>query len=78
MQEDSDAVRLALGDEEARLLSVDLSAITGESHNMSMSLGDTVPAGAMINSGEVLALVVRTGAHTVIGRCDTAQRTRAG
>ena len=30
--------------------------------------GDIIPSGAVISSGEVLAMVVRTGVNTVIGR----------
>jgi H+-transporting ATPase len=71
-----DAIRLRLGDivpADARLLdgdeiSVDQSALTGESLPATRKSGDAVFSGSIIRRGEVSALVYATGAKTYFGR----------
>jgi H+-transporting ATPase len=71
-----DAIRLRLGDivpADARLLdgdevSVDQSALTGESLPASRNSGDAVFSGSIIRRGEVDALVYATGAKTYFGK----------
>jgi H+-transporting ATPase len=74
-----DAIRLRLGDivpADARLLegdevSVDQSALTGESLPATRKPGDAVFSGSIVRRGEIGALVYATGTHTYFGR--TAQ-----
>jgi H+-transporting ATPase len=74
-----DVIRLRLGDivpADARLLdgdpmSVDQSALTGESLPASRKLGDAVFSGSIVRRGESSAMVYATGAKTYFGR--TAQ-----
>jgi H+-transporting ATPase len=74
-----DVIRLRLGDivpADARLLagdevSVDQSALTGESLPASRKSGDAVFSGSIIRRGEIGALVYATGAKTYFGK--TAQ-----
>jgi H+-transporting ATPase len=74
-----DAIRLRLGDivpADARLLegdevSVDQSALTGESLPATRKPGDAVFSGSIVRRGETGALVYATGTHTYFGR--TAQ-----
>jgi H+-transporting ATPase len=74
-----DVVRLRLGDvvpADARLLagdevSVDQSALTGESLPASRKSGDAVFSGSIIRRGEIGALVYATGGNTYFGK--TAQ-----
>src|SRR5271168_2344909 len=71
-----DAIRLRLGDivpADARLLdgdevSVDQSALTGESLPASRKSGDAVFSGSIIRRGEVDALVYATGGKTYFGK----------
>ena len=74
-----DAIRLRLGDivpADARLLdgdevSVDQSALTGESLPATRKPGEAVFSGSIVRRGEIGALVYATGVHTYFGR--TAQ-----
>ena len=74
-----DAIRLRLGDivpADARLLdgdevSVDQSALTGESLPATRKSGDAVFSGSIVRRGEIGALVYATGTNTYFGR--TAQ-----
>jgi H+-transporting ATPase len=74
-----DVIRLRLGDivpADARLLagdevSVDESALTGESLPATRKAGDAVFSGSIMRRGEIDALVYATGTHTYFGR--TAQ-----
>src|SRR5271156_3534059 len=74
-----DAIRLRLGDivpADARLLdgdevSVDQSALTGESLPATRKSGDAVFSGSIIRQGEIGALVYATGTKTYFGK--TAQ-----
>jgi H+-transporting ATPase len=74
-----DAIRLRLGDivpADARLLdgdevSVDQSALTGESLPATRKSGDAVFSGSIVRRGEIGAIVYATGTHTYFGR--TAQ-----
>jgi H+-transporting ATPase len=74
-----DAIRLRLGDivpADARLLdgdelSVDQSALTGESLPATRKPGDAVFSGSIVRRGEIGALVYATGTNTYFGR--TAQ-----
>ena len=74
-----DAIRLRLGDivpADARLLdgdeiSVDQSALTGESLPATRKPGEAVFSGSIVRRGEIGALVYATGTHTYFGR--TAQ-----
>ncbi|MEO8318718.1 MAG: HAD-IC family P-type ATPase, partial [Bradyrhizobium sp.] len=71
-----DAIRLRLGDivpADARLLdgdeiSVDQSALTGESLPKTCKSGDAVFSGSIIRRGEIGALVYATGGHTYFGK----------
>ncbi|MEO6382575.1 MAG: HAD-IC family P-type ATPase, partial [Nitrobacter sp.] len=71
-----DAIRLRLGDivpADARLLhgdevSVDQSALTGESLPKTCKSGDAVFSGSIIRRGEIGALVYATGGKTYFGR----------
>ena len=71
-----DAVRLRLGDivpADARLLngdeiSVDQSALTGESLPASRKSGDAVFSGSIVRRGEIDALVYATGGKTYFGK----------
>jgi H+-transporting ATPase len=71
-----DAIRLRLGDivpADARLLdgdevSVDQSALTGESLPKSMKAGDAIFSGSIIRRGEIGALVYATGGKTYFGK----------
>src|SRR5665213_3764812 len=71
-----DAIRLRLGDivpADARLLagdevSVDQSALTGESLPKTCKPGDAVFSGSIIRRGEVDALVYATGGKTYFGK----------
>jgi H+-transporting ATPase len=71
-----DVIRLRLGDivpADARLLdkddiSVDQSALTGESLPASKTFGDAVFSGSVIRRGEVSALVYATGSNTYFGK----------
>jgi len=60
-------VRLIDGD----YLSVDQSALTGESLPVEKQVGDTIYSGSVAKQGEVVAHVTETGAHTKFAR--TAQ-----
>ena len=74
-----DVVRLRMGDivpADARLLdgdelSVDQSALTGESLPVTRKPGDAVFSGSIVRRGEIGALVYATGEHTYFGK--TAQ-----
>ena len=71
-----DAIRLRLGDivpADARLLdgdevSVDQSALTGESLPAARNTGDAIFSGSIIRRGEIDALVYATGAKTYFGK----------
>ena len=71
-----DAIRLRLGDivpADARLLdgdeiSVDQSALTGESLPASRKSGDAVFSGSIVRRGEIGALVYATGGKTYFGK----------
>jgi H+-transporting ATPase len=71
-----DAIRLRLGDivpADARLLngdeiSVDQSALTGESLPITRKAGEAVFSGSIIRRGEIDALVYATGGKTYFGR----------
>ncbi len=71
-----DVVRLRLGDiipadatlVDGEYLSVDQSALTGESLPVSKSVGDTAYSGSVAKQGEMLAIVTSTGARTYFGR----------
>jgi len=71
-----DIVRLRLGDiipADGKLidgdyLSVDQSALTGESLPVDKSVGDVVYSGSVAKKGEMIALVTATGAETYFGR----------
>ncbi|MFM2486450.1 plasma-membrane proton-efflux P-type ATPase [Celerinatantimonas yamalensis] len=71
-----DVIRLRLGDivpADARLLgddpmSVDQSALTGESLPAELKLGDAVFSGSIIRRGETTAMVYATGANTYFGK----------
>ncbi len=74
-----DVVRLRLGDvvpADAQLadgdyLSVDQSALTGESLPVDKATGDTAYSGSSVKQGEMVAVVTATGMHTYFGK--TAQ-----
>jgi H+-transporting ATPase len=71
-----DIIRLRLGDIipgdvklfEGDFLSVDQSALTGESLPVSKKVGDIAYSGSVAKQGEMVALVVGTGANTFFGR----------
>jgi H+-transporting ATPase len=71
-----DVVRVRLGDVipadlklfGAGFLDVDQSALTGESLPVSQHAGDMTYSGSVAKSGEMLGLVVATGAQTFFGR----------
>jgi len=72
-----DVIRLSIGNiipADARLtgggafLSVDESALTGESLPVQRSVSDTVYANAVVKQGEMTALVTATGAATYFGK----------
>jgi H+-transporting ATPase len=74
-----DVVRLRLGDIipadavlfDGDYLSVDQSALTGESLPVNKKVGETAYSGSVARQGEMMALVTATGAETYFGR--TAQ-----
>jgi H+-transporting ATPase len=71
-----DVIRLRLGDIipadvklfEGDYLSVDQSALTGESLPVTKKTGDTGYSGSVAKQGEMVALVTATGANTYFGR----------
>jgi H+-transporting ATPase len=71
-----DVIRLRLGDIipadvklfEGDFLSVDQSALTGESLPVSKKAGDVAYSGSVAKQGEMVALVSGTGANTFFGR----------
>ena len=71
-----DVIRLRLGDIipadvklfEGDYLSVDQSALTGESLSVSKKAGDIAYSGSVAKQGEMVALVTGTGANTFFGR----------
>jgi H+-transporting ATPase len=71
-----DIIRIRLGDiipADAKLvdgdyLSVDQSALTGESLPVNKERGDVVYSGSVAKQGEMIALVTATGAQTYFGR----------
>ena len=79
-----DAIRLRLGDivpADARLLdgdevSVDQSALTGESLPATRKSGDAVFSGSIIRRGEIGALVYATGGKTYFGKTAELVQTR--
>ena len=79
-----DVIRLRLGDivpADARLLdgdemSVDQSALTGESLPATRKSGDAVFSGSIIRRGEIGALVYATGANTYFGKTAELVETR--
>ena len=70
-----DVIRLRLGDIipadvklfEGDFLSVDQSALTGESLSVSKKVGDIAYSGSVAKQGEMMALVTGTGANTFFG-----------
>ncbi|MDD3579770.1 MAG: plasma-membrane proton-efflux P-type ATPase [Desulfobacca sp.] len=71
-----DIIRLRLGDVipadvkllEGDFLSVDQSALTGESLPVNLKVGDLAYSGSVAKQGEMLALVTGTGPNTFFGR----------
>ncbi|MEJ2009925.1 MAG: plasma-membrane proton-efflux P-type ATPase [Acidobacteriota bacterium] len=71
-----DIVRLRLGDVapadvkllEGEYLSIDQSALTGESLPVTKKVGDPAYSGTLIKEGEMIAVVYATGAETFFGR----------
>lgn len=71
-----DIIRLRLGDiipadiklAEGDYLSVDQSALTGESLPVDKAIGDVGYSGSVVKQGEMVALVVATGANTFFGK----------
>ncbi|HEC98461.1 MAG TPA: metal-transporting ATPase, partial [Nitrospirae bacterium] len=71
-----DIIRLRLGDiipadiklAEGDYLSVDQSALTGESLPVDKKIGDVGYSGSVVKQGEMVALVVATGANTFFGK----------
>ena len=71
-----DVIRLRLGDIipadvkllEGDFLSVDQSALTGESLPVNLKVGDLAYSGSVAKQGEMLALVTSTGLNTFFGR----------
>ena len=49
-------------------LTIDQSALTGESTDVTKGIGDVAPSGAIVRQGEAAAVVVATGTHTSFGR----------
>jgi H+-transporting ATPase len=78
-----DIVRLRLGSVipadvkllEGDFLSVDQSALTGESWPVDKRAGDIAYSGSVAKQGEMVALVISTGAHTYFGRTATLVQT---
>ena len=78
-----DVIRLRLGDIipadvklfEGEFLSVNQSALTGESLPVSKKTGDTAYSGSVARQGEMVALVTSTGANTYFGRTATLVQT---
>ena len=70
-----DIIRLRIGDiipadaklVEGEFLSVDQSALTGESLPVEKKAGDVVYSGSVVKRGEMTAIVVNTGKNTYIG-----------
>ena len=59
------------------LLSVDQSALTGESKDVEKAPGDVLPSGSVLRHGEGNGVVMLTGAKTYFGRTtDLVQRAR--
>lgn len=71
-----DIVRIRLGDIvpadlkllEGAFLSVDQSALTGESLPVDRGTGDVVYSGSIVKKGEMIGVVYATGARTYLGR----------
>ena len=71
-----DMIRIRLGDiipadlklAEGEYLSIDQSALTGESLPVSKKTGDVAYSGSVVKQGEMLALVISTGEKTYFGR----------
>lgn len=57
-------VRLISGD----YASIDQSALTGESIAATKKVGDEAYSGSVVKQGEMMAVVIATGAHTFFGR----------
>jgi H+-transporting ATPase len=78
-----DIVRLRLGEIipadvkliEGDFLSVDQSALTGESLPVSKEVGDVAYSGSVAKQGEMVALVTSTGTHTFFGRTASLVQT---
>nr|CAG8487716.1 15457_t:CDS:2 [Entrophospora candida] len=56
------------GGETEGYLSIDQSALTGESLPIEKKKGDTVYSSSIVKQGQMLAVVTKTGANTFIGR----------
>ncbi|MBJ3776889.1 plasma-membrane proton-efflux P-type ATPase [Acuticoccus mangrovi] len=71
-----DVIRIRLGDivpadvelAEGDYLSVDQSALTGESLPVSRTVGDTAYSGSVARQGEMVAVVTATGTNTFFGK----------
>jgi H+-transporting ATPase len=71
-----DMIRIRLGDivpadsllVEGDYLSIDQSALTGESFSVTKEVGDTVFSGSVVQKGEMAALVTATGKETFFGK----------
>ena len=71
-----DVIRVRLGDilpadvtlAEGDFLSVDQSALTGESLPVSLKTGDTAYSGSVVKQGEMVASVTATGTNTFFGK----------
>ncbi len=71
-----DIIRLRLGDIvpadvlllSGDYLSIDQSALTGESLPVSKSIGDTAYSGSIVKQGEMVAVVTATGKNTYFGK----------
>ncbi|MEJ2093004.1 MAG: plasma-membrane proton-efflux P-type ATPase [Syntrophobacterales bacterium] len=78
-----DIVRLHLGEIipadvkliEGDFLSVDQSALTGESLPVGKEVGDVAYSGSVAKQGEMVALVTSTGTHTYFGRTASLVQT---
>lgn len=57
-----------MGGETEGTLSVDQSALTGESLPIEKKKGDTVYSSSVVKQGQMLAVVTKTGSNTFIGR----------